>query len=291
MPLSIADRRAAYAAEYRRRWAEAKIDPEHRSEVLAVARQIIAVHARYQPIVDATGVPWWFIGIAHYRESGLDFRRHLHEGSLLTGRTRDVPAGRPVAPPANGKSYTFTESAIDALTMPGKNFDRIKVWDVVEVLLRLEQYNGFGYRGQGIPSPYVWAMTNQSNERGKYVRDHDFDPTAPDRQVGCAAIMLALQELGVSLFGEIAPAPLPDVPPIEPKPAPKPVSETIVEKPKTSGAAAGAVVLATASVGGAATATSPHNVTGFVILGAAALVALGICVWLLIRHHNAIKEG
>lgn len=285
MSMTIDQRRDAYAAEYRKRWAEAKIDPDRRAEVFAIARKIIAVRDRYSDAARATRVPWWFIAIAHYRESGLRFDRHLHEGSPLTARTKFVPIGRPLAPPADGKTYTFTESAIDALTMPGKNFDRIKVWDIVEVSLRLEQYNGFGYRGKGIPSPYLYAATNQSTELGKYVRDGVFDRSAPDRQVGCIAIMLALQELGISLFGEIAPAPLPDVPPIEPKPAPKPVAATIAEKPKTAGAAGAAIFIGLGSAA-AATGASPHNVTGFLALGGIALVVVAVCVGLLIKRHK-----
>lgn len=207
MPMTIAERRDAYAAEYLRRWSNCKIDPERVSEAKGVARTMLKNRARYEGISRrVNGVPWWWIGISHNRESGMDFTKHLHEGSPLTGKTRDVPKGRPKVAPANGTSYTFEESAIDALTMPGKNYDKIGHWDVVEVFLRFEQYNGFGYRGKGIPSPYLWAATNQSDERGKYVRDGVFDRTAHDSQLGCAAIMLALEELGVALFpDEIAP--------------------------------------------------------------------------------------
>lgn len=219
MALSIADRRNSYAAEYMRRWNACKIDPERVPEARGVARTMLKNRARYESISRKTnGVPWWWIGISHNRESGMDFNKHLHEGSPLSGKTRDVPKGRPPFPPANGKVYTFEESAVDALTMPGKNYDKIGHWDVVEVFLRFEQYNGFGYRGKGIPSPYLWAATNQSDERGKYVRDGVFDRTAHDSQLGCAAIMLALEDLGVALFpDEIAP-PVNDDKPVEPNP-------------------------------------------------------------------------
>lgn len=205
MGMSISDRRSAYADEYRERWAACKVDPERAREAGRVADIMISNQGRYEHISElASGgvIPWWFIALAHNRESGMDFTRHLHEGSRLTGRTQDVPKGRPKAPPTNGKSYTFEESAVDALTMPGKAFDKIKVWDVAEVFFRLELYNGFGYRAKGIPSPYLWAGTNQSDERGKYVRDHVFDPNAVERQLGCAAIMLELRDRGVVLFSD-----------------------------------------------------------------------------------------
>lgn len=195
--LTIDQRRERYADEYRRRFDAAKLDPETAKIVVAVAKRVLAGRARYEALSAATGVPWWWIGITHNREGSCNFATHLHNGDPLTARTKNVPAGRP---PVGSPPFSFETSAIDALTMPGKNYDRIKVWDLVEVLLRFEQYNGFGYRSQGIPSPYLWAMTNQSNERGKYIRDHVFDPDAPEKQVGCVAVMLALRDLGVQLF-------------------------------------------------------------------------------------------
>lgn len=262
MPLTIADRRRLYADEYRRRWAEAKIDPERGGAARAVARTMVANRRRYEEISAATkGVPWWFVALAHNRESGMDFGAHLHEGSPLTGRTRDVPKGRPVAPPANGRSYTFLESAIDALTMPGKEYDKVGTWDVAEVFLRLEQYNGFGYRGQGIPSPYLWAGTNQSDERGKYVRDHVFDRNAPEKQLGCAAIMLALQDMGVVLFSDEMPKRTPGV------------------GKATAQAAGGA-----ATLGGAVATVPPEGWTaGEVLAVTAIVVAAVIIIGLVVR--------
>jgi lysozyme family protein len=42
-------------------------------------------------------VPWYLVGIIHYRECSLYFSRHLHNGEPLTERTRRVPAGRPAS--------------------------------------------------------------------------------------------------------------------------------------------------------------------------------------------------
>lgn len=266
--LTLSDRRAAYADEYRKRFAAAKIDPDKVGEVTAIAKRILAAHARYEPISRATGVPWWFIGIAHYREADLDFSKHLHNGDPLTARTRLVPAGRPAtgSPP-----FTFTASAIDALRL--KNLDTVKKWDVVETLLRLEQYNGFGYRGQGIPSPYLWAMTNQSNERGKYIADHVFDRNAPDKQTGCVAIMLALRALGVVLFDE-RPAAAPPPPDVEPpKPAP----------PAPSSAAAPVAATAIAAAAGA----HLSGVNAWAVIGIIALALVAVAVLIYQRRRGA----
>lgn len=261
MALSIADRRRLYADEYRRRWRDAQIDPDKVPTVRAVAQKILASRARYERISAATGVPWWWIGITHNRESGCRFDRHLHNGDPLTARTKLVPAGRPAvgAPP-----FTFEESAVDALTMPGKEYHRIVTWDLVEVLLRFEQYNGFGYRSKGIPSPYVWAMTNQSNERGKYVRDGVFDPDAPERQVGCVAIMLALQDLGVAIFPDEA---------ARPKPKTASVDAAITGAVVTAGSS-GAVVVADPPAGWS---------TGEILVVTAAAVVIVVIVGLAVR--------
>jgi lysozyme family protein len=45
-----------------------------------------------------------------------------------------------------------------------------------------------GYAKRGIPSPYIWASTDQYT-RGKYVADGHFDPNAIDHQLGCAALI------------------------------------------------------------------------------------------------------
>jgi lysozyme family protein len=64
-------------------------------------------------------------------------------------------------------------------------------------LTLLEEYNGLGYAARGLPSPYVWAATDQY-VKGKYVADGHFDPDVVDQQLGCAALLLELQALDTS---------------------------------------------------------------------------------------------
>lgn len=191
--------------EYAALWSECVIRPERKSEVMAVARQIRANRSRYEPISRATGVPWWFIGLVHNMECGLDFSRHLHNGDSLQRRTRLVPKGRPTA---HDGPFTFEESAIDALTMPGKQFDKVKDWSIEHVAYLLEKYNGWGYRGRntGIHSPYLWSFTNLYS-RGKFIRDHVYSPTAVSGQIGTMAILKALTELDPQLIEADMPAP------------------------------------------------------------------------------------
>ena len=75
----------------------------------------------------------------------------------------------------------------------------------------LEQYNGLGYAARGLPSPYLWAGTDQYRA-GKYVRDGVYDFHAVDSQAGCAGLLLALRALDptVGFAGvPVAPAPAP----------------------------------------------------------------------------------
>ncbi|XUM22232.1 hypothetical protein ACRAVF_00975 [Bradyrhizobium oligotrophicum S58] len=62
----------------------------------------------------------------------------------------------------------------------------------------LEQYNGLGYARRGVPSPYVWAGTDQYRA-GKYVRDGVYDSQAVDRQPGCAGLLKTMMEIDASI--------------------------------------------------------------------------------------------
>lgn len=54
------------------------------------------------------------------------------------------------------------------------------------------------YAAKGLPSPYLWSATDQYI-KGKYVRDGVFDAEAVDRQIGCAALLLAMQKRDPSI--------------------------------------------------------------------------------------------
>lgn len=156
----------------------------------AVARRIIEAKPRYLPVEKATGVPWYFIGVLHYRESNLNFAKHLHNGDPLTARTRRVPAGYP----KTGKPpFTWEFSAADALKI--KDLHKIREWSVERMLYEAERFNGFGYmHRRGHRSPYVWGGTNLQT-RGKFVADGKFDPNHMDTQLGVAPILKRIAEL------------------------------------------------------------------------------------------------
>lgn len=182
---------AETSAAFARMWDRVQIDANRRADALALARRIIANKPQYAPVQAATGVPWPVIGVIHNRESGLSFNGHLHNGDSLNGYTRRVPSGRPRL--GHGPPFTWTESAIDALTMPPHQLHKVGRWTVERILHECEKYNGWGYRGKG-NSPYLWSWSSEYRG-GKYIRDHVYDPNARDAQAGCVAILKALAEI------------------------------------------------------------------------------------------------
>jgi lysozyme family protein len=169
-------------------------------QIQTIADTLVSLRTQYDGIEAQTTVPWWFIGILHYRASNFQ-AAHLHNGDPLTGRTVRFPEGRPIAPPANGLIYTFAESAIDALGMV--KYDKAKDRSMAAWLWRFEMWDGFGsfnYARKGINSEYLWNGTNHfgsGQNQGKFTPDNQFDPYAKSDRVGAAAILWYLLYKGI----------------------------------------------------------------------------------------------
>src|SRR5688572_28075358 len=179
-----------YDAEHQKLWDTMKIIRDANS-LHRVAELIKKHQAVYQADEKDTGVPWQLVAVIHLREAGeKDIGRWkcvLHNGEAIVGtgrKTRIVPIGR-------GPFATWHQAAVHALKE--KRFHTISKWTPAKMLSAAEPYNGYGYRNKGMRSPYLWASTNHQ-QPGKYVRDHVFDRTVMDTQVGVAA---QLKYLGV----------------------------------------------------------------------------------------------
>lgn len=172
--------------QYQQLWDTMDVLMYRDGELHSTVGAIFANKHRYEDVSKLTGVPWYVIASIHYRESSLNFKRHLHNGDPLTARTTHVPAGRPFA---GNPPFAWEESAVDALTMRGLNKPRI--WSTPEMLKQLEGFNGLGYQKRGINTPYLWAGTNHYTA-GKYIADGKFDATVKDKQLGCAVIIKEL---------------------------------------------------------------------------------------------------
>jgi len=175
------------------------------SQINAQADKIIKNRTRYELVSKATGVPWDVIGVIHYRESSGDFRGVLHNGQKIIGTgklTTLVPKGR-------GPFSTWEDAAVDALANCHPYLARNKDWSIGATLDKLEAYNGLGYRNKGLPSPYLWAGTDQY-VKGKYVADGKFDPNHVDQQLGVAPILMKIRETVAQEAPK--PRPAPDTP-------------------------------------------------------------------------------
>lgn len=169
------------------RWNNARFTRS--TDINAQAAKIISNRSRYEAVSKATGVPWDVIGVIHYRESSGDFAGVLHNGDRIIGTgklTVKVPKGR-------GPFATWEEAAIDALVNTPPYAAKSDDWSISGTLDILERYNGLGYRMRGLPSPYLWAGTDQY-VKGKFVADGKFDPNHVDKQLGTAPILLKIRE-------------------------------------------------------------------------------------------------
>jgi lysozyme family protein len=145
----------------------------------------------YTSVGTPLGIPWYFVGLLHGMEASFNFGTHLHNGDPLAARTVHVPKGRPTM---GNPPFTWSDSATDALTF--EDFANQADWTLPRVLYRIEAFNGFGYRRNGIRTPYLWSFSNLYT-RGKYVADGVFDPNAVSNQAGAAVVLKQLVASGV----------------------------------------------------------------------------------------------
>src|SRR5262249_60763230 len=100
---------------YDRSWANLKIRPARADEVGKEANRLLKGKNTYQQIETKTGVPWWFVGLCHYRESHFNFKTYLGNAQALDQITTIVPKGRG---PFTGAS-PFVAGAAERLGLGG----------------------------------------------------------------------------------------------------------------------------------------------------------------------------
>lgn len=175
-----------HAPEMQRLWDTMKIIRDAK-QLDAMAKKVLPHKAVYQAVERDTGVPWQMVAVIHIREAGLDdvgvFAGGIHNGQSWRRKATIVPKIGPFP-----SWHACALAAIDR-----HKFREIKNWTPGMMCAALEPFNGPGYRNRGLRTPYVWASTNHQ-QRGKFVRDHVFDPTVMDSQMGAAAM---LRYLGV----------------------------------------------------------------------------------------------
>ncbi|EJN14581.1 hypothetical protein PMI42_01871 [Bradyrhizobium sp. YR681] len=180
--------------EYERNWSNMKIRPSRADVAGETAQKAIKNKGIYKQIEDKTDVPWWFVALLHSRESSFNFNTYLGNGQALNRVTTIVPQGR-------GPFASFADGAVDALRLEG--FVGARDWGIAKTLFRLEKYNGFGYRGRGVNSPYLWSGSSiygpPEQKGGKFTSDGSFDSGEVDRQLGTAVILKAMMDQDSSI--------------------------------------------------------------------------------------------
>ncbi len=197
------------ASEYTKLWNTMTIDPADAGKVSQAADKLCSLKVEfYDPVAAATGVPWYVIGLIHNLECGFNTKQNLSNGDPLGAPTTSEPPGRPRSPP-----FDWLHCSEDALQ--AKGLDAIKDWSIERIAYQLEAYNGWGYRRfhPEVLTPYLWSCTNHYT-RGKYIADHQFDPTEKSDQVGAMALLRSLIDGGLTV------AAVPG--PVEPPPPPPP---------------------------------------------------------------------
>ncbi len=200
----------ALRAANARRWANAK--PTR--DFTTVARRLIepAAKVKYQAVAKRTGVPWFIIAVIHEREASQRWDASIAQGDPWNKVSVHVPKGR-------GPFKSWEDAAFDALVYcePKAAFNHD--WSPGGALTKLEEYNGLGYAAKDVPSPYIWAGTDQYRS-GKYVADHVYDPNVIDSQLGCAGLLLAMSTMDLTVkFGDSAAVLTPSAPQSMPKPS------------------------------------------------------------------------
>jgi lysozyme family protein len=200
-------------------WKSIRFRPGWKSKADDAAKAIVKDKPRYQAVADATGVPWYMVGLIHQMESDRNFRTHLHNGDSLKARTVNVPPGRPLS---GSPPFDWTDSAIDALRM--QKLESIVEWPLPRICFELERYNGFRSRTEHhINTPYLWSGTLHY-DKGKFIRDNVWSDTAVSKQVGAMAVLLALTRVDddVAAVLDAPPPEKPDIPAPQPTPRPAP---------------------------------------------------------------------
>lgn len=179
--------------EIKKAWNNCEIDKDRIPEVEKWVRFFADHKTRYDKVSSITHVPNYFIFEIHLREASCSFLKNLMNGEPLDRVTKNIPKGK-------GPWKDWESAAKDAMVYEGFHLIGESLWTIERALYCSEKMNGFGYHNvigdHGVIelSPYVWAGTNQHDETGKYVSDGHYNPKAPERQLGTAAVLKMLEQ-------------------------------------------------------------------------------------------------
>jgi lysozyme family protein len=155
----------------------------------AVASRLLEHKDRFLAVQAQTKVPALWLMPTFERE-GPSFSCYFGNGDPLDRPTTDVPRGR-------GPFASWELGVCDALHLD--HVDEEAVWTWEYACYEWERWNGFGPRGHGRPTGYLWSGTSEYRG-GKYVSDGIWSPRTWDEQLGAVIIAKTI----AAADGEIA---------------------------------------------------------------------------------------
>jgi lysozyme family protein len=195
--------------------ARARLKPEREHELQVVCDKLRRGKPIYQRVEQLTHVPAAALMALAMREMSGKLTCYLGNGQSLKQRTTIVPKNR--GPFLQPFPEDFVAGCLDSLAID--HLDQVWKqggWTLPRFCFESEEWNGWGYRSRGIPSPYVFGATTVQRP-GKFPRDHFFDPNLMDPQLGTLAIVLELVKQDPSLaFFDGMPKAIEDAPSIAP---------------------------------------------------------------------------
>lgn len=202
--------------EYERDLATMKVDRS--VQVDRVARHLLHpdIMDKHRLVQDRTGVPAVFIATLFEREASSNFHLALGQGDPWNRVSTHVPRGK-------GPFPSWPDAAIYYVKYDHIN-DNSAPWSLPYMCWKGEIWNGFGPRGHGRPTGYLWSGTTiydpPAGPGGKYIADGQWSGHTVDQQLGIMPVILRMLELdkslgdytvthGVTLIPPAAPLPVP----------------------------------------------------------------------------------
>ena len=166
-------------------WANMEILSDWRTRVSEAAGNVARGRACYRIVGEALKIPWPVVGAIHELEASCNWVLGLHCGQRWDQETTLVPAGK-------GPFGSWIAAAIDALVAWNDKAE----WGIGQIGKRFERYNGLGYAGRNVESPYLWSGSNHGVDVGKYVADGRYDPWAVSQLAGAMCLLRRLVDSG-----------------------------------------------------------------------------------------------
>lgn len=210
----------ALESNYAQMADRATIEPSREHELNSACVRLLHDKDVWLQAEKAVDVPAAALMALGEREMTGNTHCYLGNGQNLKMRTTIVPKNR--GPFNQPYPQDFIAGCIDAIELDGIA-KLIKQYGGLTIPLFCyisEDWNGWGYRhppdgGPAIPSPYVFGATT-IQQRGKFPRDHVFDRSLMDPQLGTLALVEELVKLDPSLsFADGVPK-IVDAPPLAP---------------------------------------------------------------------------